>query len=71
LKHQPVFTLAEFCIEHRISRTRLYQEWNQGTGPDFFRVGTKILITNESAAAWRSARENAARTERASRAQVA
>ena len=41
---QPVFTVAEFCAVHRISRTRLYQEWKNGTGPRFFDVGAKILI---------------------------
>jgi hypothetical protein len=54
---QPIFTVAEFCAVHRISRTRLYSEWKEGTGPRFFRVGTKILITDEAAANWRRERE--------------
>lgn len=56
---QPVFTVAEFCAVHRISRTRLYQEWKNGTGPRFFNVGAKILIRDEAAADWRREREAA------------
>jgi hypothetical protein len=56
---QPIFTVAEFCAVHRVSRTRLYQEWKQGTGPRFFNVGAKILITREAAADWRHGREAA------------
>jgi hypothetical protein len=56
---QPVFTVAEFCAVHRISRTRLYQEWKQGTGPRFFNAGAKILIRAEAAADWRREREAA------------
>lgn len=56
---QPVSTVNEFCAAHRISRTRLYQEWKDGTGPRFFRVGAKILITDEAGADWRREREAA------------
>ena len=54
---QPVFTVMEFCAVHRISRSRLYLEWKAGTGPRFFHVGTKVLITREAAAEWRAERE--------------
>jgi hypothetical protein len=57
---QPIFTVAEFCAAHCISRTRLYQEWKDGTGPRHFHSGTKILITREAAADWRRKREAAA-----------
>jgi hypothetical protein len=56
---QPVFTIAEFCSVHRTSRSRLYQEWKRGTGPRFFYIGAKILITAEAAADWRREREAA------------
>jgi len=52
-----VFTVAEFCAAHRISRSLLYLEWKAGTGPRFLRVGTRILITREAAAQWRVERE--------------
>jgi hypothetical protein len=54
---QPVYTVAEFCAAHRISRSRLYLEWKAGTGPRFFHSGTKVLITREGAAARRASRE--------------
>jgi hypothetical protein len=55
---QAVFTVAEFCTAHKVSRSRLYKEWNEGTGPRVLRVGTKILITKEAAADWRRSRES-------------
>jgi hypothetical protein len=57
---QPVFTIAEFCAAHRISRSSLYLAWRDGVGPRFFHVGSKVLITRESAAEWRAERESAA-----------
>ena len=56
---QAVFTITEFCTAHRMSRSRLYLEWKAGTGPLFLRIGTKVLITREAAAAWRAEREKA------------
>jgi hypothetical protein len=53
----PVFTVAEFCSAHRISRSTLYNLWTAGTGPTVLRVGTKILISTEAAADWRRSRE--------------
>ena len=48
------YTVAEFCHAHRISRSGLYQLWKQGQGPKFRRIGTKILISAESAREWRA-----------------
>jgi hypothetical protein len=60
LEHSPArqleraaFTIAEFCEAHRISRSKLYQLWRDGTGPRFKRIGVKIIISNEAAADWR------------------
>jgi len=51
------YTVAEFCTAHRVSRSMLYKMWRAGTGPRIKHVGTKILITAESAAAWRATGE--------------
>jgi hypothetical protein len=56
---QGAFTVAEFCDCHRISRTKLYGLWKAGTGPRVMRIGTKVLISVEAAAAWRAEREAA------------
>jgi hypothetical protein len=53
------FTVAEFCASYRLSRSGLYQQWAQGTGPKFFKIGAKILISVEAAEAWRREREAA------------
>jgi len=50
-------TIPEFCDDNRISRSKLYDLWKQGKGPRFFHVGTKVLISCEASAAWRSERE--------------
>jgi hypothetical protein len=54
---KPVYSVAEFCAAHNISRSKLYQEWAAGTGPRVMRVGVRILISTEAAAEWRLAHE--------------
>jgi hypothetical protein len=46
-------TVDEFCESHGISRALVYKLWKQGLGPKFMSVGSKRLISNEAAAAWR------------------
>jgi hypothetical protein len=45
---QSVYTIAEYCAVEKISRARLYDEWKNGEGVEFFRRGTRVLITNEA-----------------------
>ena len=54
------YTIDEFCTAHRISRGMLYKLWARGLGPRFMNVGKKRLISNESAADWRSEGERRA-----------
>jgi hypothetical protein len=54
------FSIDAFCQVHCISRALLYNLWADGTGPAFFRVGSKRLISREAAARWRAEREHAA-----------
>jgi hypothetical protein len=55
----PVYDIRVFCDAHKISRSSLYNSWQAGTGPRFFRVGTSIRISREAAAQWRREREAA------------
>jgi hypothetical protein len=55
--NRAAFTVSEFCAAHRISRTKLYELWAAGTGPRFFCIGVKKIITAEAAADWRRERE--------------
>ena len=48
-----VYTIAEFCSAHKISRSKLYQLWRSGIGPRAIKIGSKNLITAEAACAWR------------------
>ena len=63
------YTIPEFCIAHRISRTALYDLWNAGAGPRRIQIGTgrssKVLISVEAAKAWRKAREKATKQKQA------
>jgi hypothetical protein len=47
------FTIQEFCDAHRISRSQFYRLREKGLGPKEKSVLGKIIITAESAAAWR------------------
>jgi hypothetical protein len=48
-----VYTVAEFCAAHKLSRSKLYQLWRSGIGPRSVKIGSKNLITAEAACAWR------------------
>lgn len=52
------FSVAEFCRRHRIS-TQLFYKFRDDM-PATFRVGGRVLISREAAAAWRRERETAA-----------
>jgi len=62
-----VFSVASFCVAHGISQAFYFKLKNQGLGPDEMRLGSRIFITHESAARWRTVREaaTAAATEKA------
>lgn len=52
-----VYTVPEFCLEHRISRSLLYKLLQLGAGPRIMKVGKRTLITTEAAEAWRRSSE--------------
>ena len=52
------FSVEQFCRRHGFSPQLFYKFREQM--PVTFRVGSRVLISRESAAAWRRARENAA-----------
>ena len=52
-----VYSVREFCEAHRISKNQYYKLKRQGLGPREMQLGGKIVISLESAAAWRRARE--------------
>jgi hypothetical protein len=57
---KPVYTVPEFCLQHRISRSLLYKLLQEGKGPRIMKAGKRTLITNEAAEAWRRRLEKAA-----------
>jgi hypothetical protein len=52
-----VFTIETFCRDHHISKAFFHKLRNEGRGPRLTRIGSRVLITAEAAAAWRAARE--------------
>jgi hypothetical protein len=50
----PSLTISGFCAAENISRSALYQMWEQGTGPDFYFHGVHRRISNR--AEWRRQR---------------
>jgi hypothetical protein len=50
-------TVEDFCRLHRLSRALFYELRATGRGPRELRLGAKVLISKEAAAAWRAARE--------------
>jgi hypothetical protein len=55
-------TINEFCAAEKISRSQLYEDWKDGTGPDFFLVGSHRRISAEARERWRRKREAEARS---------
>ncbi|MCK1709099.1 MULTISPECIES: hypothetical protein [unclassified Bradyrhizobium] len=53
------YSVDEFCARHRISSQLFYKLKPAGLMPTTFKVGTRVLISREAAAAWRRAREAA------------
>ena len=53
-------SIREFCRLHGISEDQFYKMKREGWGPRIMQVGSRTLISAESAAAWRKAREEAA-----------
>jgi hypothetical protein len=55
------YSIAEFCERHRISVPLYYKLRQQKLTPTEIRLGARVLISRESAAAWRRERELAQR----------
>jgi hypothetical protein len=58
-------SIHAFCVLHGISEDMYFKLKRQGLGPTTMKVGARTLISAESAAAWRKAREQAAAAEAA------
>jgi hypothetical protein len=52
------YSVAEFAVAYRISRTEVYRLWRRGDGPRRTRVaGRRIVITVKDAEDWAAARQ--------------
>jgi predicted DNA-binding transcriptional regulator AlpA len=53
------YSIDQFCARNAISRGMFYKLDKAGQAPKCFSVGTRRLISKESAAEWRRERERA------------
>jgi hypothetical protein len=51
------YSIGQFCEAHGISVDLYFKQQRQGLGPKTMKVGSRTLISAESAAAWRRERE--------------
>jgi len=54
-----IYTVIDFCNQHRISRSLFYKLLRNGKGPRIMKVGKRTLITSDAAEAWRRTKERA------------
>lgn len=59
------YSIEQFCKQHAISRATYYVLKKRGLQPDETHVLDRIIITKESAAAWRRKRTAATKRRRA------
>src|SRR5262245_40205834 len=52
-----VFTIASFCSAHFLSESMFHKMREMGIGPREMRIGSRVFVTFEAAAAWRAERE--------------
>ena len=50
---KPIYSVAEFCREHGISRGLFYRLLREGRGPRVIKAGRRTLISREAAEQWR------------------
>lgn len=51
---KPVMSIDQFCQAHEISRQFFNKLNKTGGGPAIIKVGRRVLISTEAAAAWRA-----------------
>jgi hypothetical protein len=57
-----MFSIPSFCSAHGISESFFFQLRAEGRGPRVLKLGARVFVTHEAAAAWRKARERASVT---------
>ncbi len=57
-KNNVIYSIAEFCEAHGISRSLFYILLKKNLTPKLMKVGKRTLISQEAAAEWRREMEN-------------
>jgi hypothetical protein len=60
VEERDAYSIPEFCKRHGFSPAKYFQLAAAGEGPRIMRIGKRVLISSEAAAAWRRSREEAA-----------
>lgn len=56
------YSIEEFCQVHSFSRAKFYLLVNEGLAPTIMKVGRRVIISMEAAAAWRRMMEERSST---------
>ena len=70
LTYDRSYTVEEFCLAERKSRSQFYNELRDGKGPRYYRNGNKIRITHQARLDYQREREPEAAQERTAPAEV-
>jgi hypothetical protein len=46
------YSVHEFCVDTKMSRTKLYQLWRDGLGPRYYHIGRCKRITHSARLEW-------------------
>jgi hypothetical protein len=65
MSEQGSFTVEQWCRRRCVSRWKVYQMWQAGTGPRYYLNGTRRLISAEADIEWVRAQEALAETPEA------
>jgi hypothetical protein len=58
---EATYSVDEFCEAENVSRSRLYEFWQMGLGPDYYMNGNQRRITHDARRRWQQARIAATR----------
>jgi hypothetical protein len=61
--YEPSYSVSEFSTAERISKVKLYELWNQGTGPRYYYNGRCRRITHRARLEWQTQMEAEAAAE--------
>jgi hypothetical protein len=63
--NDPSYDIKDFCRLERMSKSKLYEDWEAGRGPRYYWNGKTRRISHEARVEWRRRREAEAAAQQA------